>query len=158
MTRIGFGMDVHALTQGRKLILCGVEIPHEKGLDGHSDADVAIHALMDALLGAAALGDIGTHFPPTDAQYHGISSLILLDEVMKLLASKGYAVVNTDITIAAQRPKLAPYIDEMRSVLAERMGLPLDCVSVKATTTERLGFEGEEMGITAYAVCLLETA
>ena len=153
MTRIGFGMDVHALTDGRKLILCGVEIPHGKGLDGHSDADVATHALMDALLGAAALGDIGAHFPPTDMQYQGISSLKLLDEVMKLLASKGYTVVNADITIAAQRPKLAPYIGEMRAVLADRMELALNCVSVKATTTEHLGFEGEEKGITAYAVC-----
>lgn len=157
MTRIGFGMDVHALTEGRDLVLCGVKIPHSMGLDGHSDADVAVHALMDALLGAAALGDIGRLFPDTEARYKGISSLVLLDEVMKQVADKGFRPVNADITIAAQRPKLMPYTEEMRGVLANRMGILVDCVNVKATTTEHLGFEGEEKGITAYAVCLLET-
>lgn len=156
MTRIGFGMDVHALEKGRDLILCGVKVPHEKGLLGYSDADVATHALMDALLGAAALGDIGKLFPDTQEQYRGISSLALLDEVMRRIAALGFKPVNVDITIAAQRPKLRPYIDEMRGVLAQRMGIPAGCVSVKATTTERLGFEGEEKGMTAYAVCLLE--
>jgi len=157
MTRIGFGMDVHRLTEDCKLILCGVDVPHGKGLAGHSDADVAVHALMDALLGAAALGDIGMLFPDTDTRYKGISSLVLLDEVVKQVAARGYAPVNADITIAAQRPKLAPYIQSMRAALAQRLGIPVDCVSVKATTTEHLGFEGEEKGITAYAVCLLES-
>jgi 2-C-methyl-D-erythritol 2,4-cyclodiphosphate synthase len=157
MIRIGHGMDVHALAEGRELILCGVKVPHEKGLLGHSDADVATHALMDALLGAAALGDIGKLFPDTQEQYRGISSLKLLDEVMRRLAAAGFRPVNADITIAAQRPKLRPYIDEMRAVLAGRLELPVECVSVKATTTERLGFEGEEKGMTAHAVCLLES-
>jgi 2-C-methyl-D-erythritol 2,4-cyclodiphosphate synthase len=157
MMRIGYGMDVHALVEGRDLILCGVNVPHEKGLLGYSDADVATHALMDALLGAAALGDIGKLFPDSDAKYAGISSLTLLDEVIRQIETVGYKPVNTDITIAAQRPKLRPYIDEMRGVLAEHMGISVDCVSVKATTTERLGFEGKEMGMSAYAVCLLES-
>jgi 2-C-methyl-D-erythritol 2,4-cyclodiphosphate synthase len=158
MTRIGFGMDVHALAEGRELILCGVKVPHEKGLLGHSDADVAAHALMDALLGAAALGDIGKLFPDTEERYRGISSLILLDTVVRRVAAAGLRPVNADITIAAQRPVLRPYIDAMRGVLAEHMQIPVDSISVKATTTERLGFEGEEKGITAYAVCLLESA
>ncbi len=157
MTRIGFGMDVHALEAGRKLILCGVDVPHEKGLAGHSDADVAVHALMDALLGALALGDIGKLFPDTDGQYRGISSLKLLEEVMHQISLKRYTPVNVDITIAAQRPKLAAYIPVMRETLANCMHIPVDVVSVKATTTEHLGYEGEEKGITAYAVCLLET-
>ncbi|HPJ01351.1 MAG TPA: 2-C-methyl-D-erythritol 2,4-cyclodiphosphate synthase [Candidatus Limiplasma sp.] len=157
MTRIGFGMDVHALTEGRKLVLCGVDVPHELGLAGHSDADVATHALMDALLGALALGDIGKQFPDTDDRYLGISSLKLLEAVMERVAEKGYTPVNVDITIAAQRPKLAPYIGQMRETLADCMRLDVGQVSVKATTTERLGFEGEEKGITAYAVCLLES-
>lgn len=157
MTRIGFGMDVHALAEGRRLVLCGVDVAHTMGLAGHSDADVAVHALMDALLGAAALGDIGKLFPDTDARYLGISSLKLLGEVMRQVAEKGYAPVNADITIAAQRPKLAPYIDAMRKALADTMGIRLDQVNVKATTTEGLGFEGEGKGITAYAVCLLES-
>lgn len=157
MTRIGFGMDVHALREGRRLILCGVDVPHEKGLDGHSDADVATHALMDALLGAAALPDIGVQFPPTDARYKGISSLLLLEEVVKRIGADGYRIGNVDITIAAQRPRLAPYIGAMRKALADTMGMIMDQVSVKATTTEHLGFEGEEKGITAYAVCLLES-
>jgi 2-C-methyl-D-erythritol 2,4-cyclodiphosphate synthase len=158
MTRIGFGMDVHALAEGRELVLCGVNIPHTKGLAGHSDADVATHALMDALLGALALGDIGRLFPDTDDTYKGISSLTLLDEVMRRVTEEGFRPVNADITIAAQRPKLMPYIDEMCGMLAARMGLDIRCVSVKATTTEHLGFEGEEQGITAYAVCLLEAS
>lgn len=157
MTRIGFGMDVHALAEGRKLILCGVEVPHAKGLAGHSDADVAVHALMDALLGALALGDIGKLFPDTDAQYLGVSSLKLLNDVMRRVAEKGFTPANVDITITAQRPRLAPYIDAMRKTLADTMGIAVDQVSVKATTTEGLGFEGEEKGITAYAVCLLES-
>jgi 2-C-methyl-D-erythritol 2,4-cyclodiphosphate synthase len=158
MTRIGLGMDVHALAEGRRLVLCGVEIPHVKGLEGHSDADVAVHALMDALLGAAAIGDIGKLFPDTDARYRDISSLILLEEVMRQVAASGYALVNADITIAAQRPRLAPHIAAMREALAGCMNVSADQVSVKATTTEGLGFEGEEKGITAYAVCLLESA
>lgn len=157
MIRIGHGMDVHRLAEGRKLILCGVEIPHTLGLLGHSDADVSTHALMDALLGAAAMGDIGKLFPDTDERYRGADSIVLLREVMTALQDKGYRPVNVDITIVAQRPKLRPYIDEMRRVLAHAMGLEPDAVSVKATTTERLGFEGEEVGMTAHAVCLIET-
>ncbi len=153
--RIGQGYDVHQLVPGRKLILCGVEIPHERGLLGHSDADVALHALSDALLGAAALGDIGKHFPDSDAKYKGISSLLLLEHVVKLLQDMGYSVVNADITIVAQRPKLAPHIGAMRENVAKALEIPLDCVNVKATTTERLGFEGEEKGISAQAVCLV---
>ena len=153
--RIGQGYDVHQLVLGRKLILCGVEIPHETGLLGHSDADVALHALSDALLGAAALGDIGKHFPDSDARYKGISSLVLLKHVAKLLKEKGYSVVNTDVNIVAQRPKLAPYMAAMRQNVAQALEIALDAVSVKATTTEHLGFEGEEKGISAQAVCLL---
>ena len=158
MMRIGYGMDVHALAKNRELILCGVKVPHEKGLLGHSDADVATHALMDALLGAAALGDIGKLFPDTSPKYAGISSLVLLDEVVRQIAMAGFRPVNVDITIAAQRPKLRPYIDAMRAVLAERLGIAVGCVSVKATTTEKLGFEGAEKGMSAHAVCLLESA
>lgn len=157
MMRIGQGIDVHALVEGRPLILCGLEIPHEKGLLGHSDADVATHALMDALLGAAALGDIGTLFPDTQEAYRGARSVDLLGVVMERLREKGLRPVNADVTILAQRPKLRPYIEDMRSSLARVMGLPLACVSVKATTTEWLGFEGEEKGISAQAVCLLES-
>jgi len=158
MMRIGHGMDVHALAEGRELILCGVKVPHDRGLLGYSDADVATHALMDALLGAAALGDIGKLFPDTQEQYRGISSMTLLDEVMRRLAAAGFKPVNVDITIAAQRPKLRSYIDAMRATLADHLLLPMECVSVKATTTEHLGFEGEEKGMTAHAVCLLESA
>jgi len=157
MMRIGYGMDVHALAENRKLILCGVDVPHEKGLLGYSDADVATHALMDALLGAAALGDIGKLFPDTDLRYAGISSMVLLDETVRQIASAGFRPVNVDITIAAQRPKLRPYIDTMRSMLAAHLGITVECVSVKATTTEKLGFEGEEKGMSAHAVCLLES-
>lgn len=157
MMRIGQGFDVHALVEGRPLVLCGLEIPHEKGLLGHSDADVATHALMDALLGAAALGDIGALFPDTQEAYRGARSVDLLRVVMDRLREAGLRPVNVDVTIVAQRPKLRPYIDEMRAGLARVMDLPPDRVSVKATTTERLGFEGEEKGISAQAVCLLES-
>ena len=153
--RIGTGYDVHRLTEGRALILCGVEIPHEKGLLGHSDADAALHALMDAMLGAAALGDIGRHFPDSDERYKGISSLLLLAEVRRLIAEKGFAVGNADITIIAQRPKIAPYITQMQANVARTLGVDKDRVNVKATTTERLGFAGREEGIAAEAVCLL---
>ena len=154
--RIGHGMDVHRLVEGRKLILCGVEVPHSMGLLGHSDADVATHALMDALLGAAAMGDIGKLFPDTDDRYKGADSIRLLKEVINRLAEQGYRVENADVTIVAQKPKLRPYIDGMRQRLADTMGVSMDQVSVKATTTEQLGFEGEEKGITAHAVCLIE--
>lgn len=153
--RIGHGIDVHRLAEGRKLILCGVEIPYEKGLLGHSDADVALHALMDALLGAAALGDIGRHFPDTDARYKGISSLELLKHVMALLDAKGLAVGNVDITILCERPKLKPHIEQMRAMVAMALRAAQDAVSIKATTTERLSYEGEGLGITAHAVALL---
>lgn len=153
--RIGHGLDVHRLVEGRELVLCGVCVPHEKGLLGHSDADVATHALMDALLGAAALGDIGKLFPDTDERYRGVCSVKLLDEVMLHLSMRNLAPVNVDVTIVAQRPKLRPYIDQMRETLAGHLQLPVEAVSVKATTTEGLGFEGEERGISAQAVCLL---
>lgn len=154
--RIGHGMDVHRLVEGRKLILCGVEVPHSMGLLGHSDADVATHALMDALLGAAAMGDIGKLFPDTDDRYKGADSIRLLKEVINRLTEQGYRLENADVTIVAQKPKLRPYIDGMRQRLADTMGVSMDQVSVKATTTEQLGFEGEEKGITAHAVCLIE--
>ena len=158
MIRIGHGMDVHRLVEGRKLILCGVEVPHTLGLLGHSDADVATHALMDSMLGAAALGDIGKLFPDTDEQYRGADSVKLLEHVCEVLKSHGYTLVNADVTIVAQRPKLRPFIDQMRARLAQAIGVSVDQISVKATTTERLGFEGEEKGISAHAVCLLEKA
>lgn len=153
--RIGSGYDVHRLVPDRPLILCGVTVPYEKGLLGHSDADVATHALMDALLGAAALGDIGRHFPDTDSQYKGASSIALLAHVNALVREKGYVVNNVDVTIVCERPKLKVYIPEMVKVLAETLELPLDAVNVKATTTEGLGFEGEGLGISAQAVALL---
>ncbi len=152
--RIGHGYDVHRLRAGRKLILCGVEISWEQGLDGHSDADVATHAVMDALLGAAALGDIGRLFPDTDPAYEGADSLQLLREVMRRLA--GYRVSNLDVTIIAQRPKLAPYLPQMVHTLAQAMGLRAEQVNVKATTEEGLGFTGSGEGIAAHAVTLLE--
>lgn len=154
--RIGHGYDVHRLVEDRKLILGGVEIPWEKGLLGHSDADVLTHALMDALLGAAALGDIGHLFPDRDPAYEGADSILLLRRVSALLKEKGYQVGNVDVTVIAQRPKLAPYIAEMRARLAEAMEIPTDCVSVKATTEEGLGFSGEGLGIAAHAVALIE--
>lgn len=153
--RIGHGYDVHKLVEGRKLILGGVDIPWEKGLLGHSDADVLTHAIMDALLGAAALGDIGRHFPDTDPAYAGADSLKLLDHVVELLEEKGYQVGNVDATILAQKPKLAPYIEKMRDNLAARMKVEPDQVNVKATTEEKLGFTGAEEGIAAHAVALL---
>ena len=156
--RIGHGYDVHRLVEGRALILCGVTVPHTLGLLGHSDADVATHALMDALLGAAALGDIGRHFPDTDPAYEGADSLGLLDQVMALLASRGYAVGNVDVTIIAQRPKLKDFIPRMRENLAQRLHVDEDCVNVKATTTEKLGFEGEQLGISAHAVACIVKA
>ena len=153
--RIGHGYDVHRLVEGRKLILGGVEVPHTLGLLGHSDADVLTHAVMDALLGAAALGDIGRHFPDTDPAYAGADSLKLLDHVVELLEEKGYQVGNVDATILAQKPKLAPYIEKMRDNLSARMKVEPDQVNVKATTEEKLGFTGAEEGIAAHAVALL---
>ena len=155
--RIGMGYDVHRLTEGRKLILRGVEIPYEKGLLGHSDADVLLHAVMDALLGAAALGDIGKHFPDTDPRYAGISSLLLLKHVGELLEENGFVIENLDATIIAQRPKMRPYIDQMRENLADTLKIDLDRVNVKATTEEGLGFTGTGEGISAQAVCLLQS-
>ncbi len=154
--RIGQGYDVHKLVEGRDCIICGVKIPYEKGLLGHSDADVALHALSDAILGAAAMGDIGKHFPDTDPKYKGASSRVLLREVMRIVGDRGYKVVNADITIVAQRPKMSPYIDEMRANVAEDLGVDVDAVSIKATTTEKLGFEGRGEGISAMAVVLLD--
>ena len=154
--RIGQGYDVQKLVEGRKCIICGVDIPHEKGLLGHSDADAALHALSDAILGAAALGDIGRHFPDTDPKYSGADSRVLLRRVVELAAQKGLCVVNTDITIIAQRPKMLPYIEQMRSNVAADLGIDIDCVSIKATTTEKLGFEGRGEGISAMAVVLLD--
>lgn len=153
--RVGMGYDVHRLTEERKLILGGVEIPWEKGLLGHSDADVLVHAVMDALLGAAALGDIGKHFPDTDPAYKGISSILLLHHVTELLKKNGYAIGNVDATIIAQKPKMAPHILKMRENMAEAMGISIGCLNVKATTEEGLGFTGREEGIAAQAICLL---
>jgi len=153
--RIGNGFDVHAFAAGRKLILGGVEVPHERGLAGHSDADVLAHAVMDALLGALALGDLGQHFPDTDPRYKGADSLVLLREVAALVRERGYDCGNLDCTVIAQRPKLAPHIPRMRERLADALGVPVECVSVKATTTEHLGFTGREEGIAAQAAVLL---
>lgn len=153
--RIGHGYDVHALGDGLKLVLGGVEIPHTKGCIAHSDGDVLIHAVCDALLGAVAEGDIGKHFPDTSAEFDGIDSRILLRRVVAMLRERGYSVGNIDSTIAMQRPKLRPYIDFMRAEIAAAAGVEVDCVSVKATTTERLGFEGKELGVSATAVALV---
>lgn len=155
MLRIGQGYDVHRLVEDRDLWICGLKIPHTHGLLGHSDADVAIHALCDALLGALALGDIGKHFPDSDPRYKGIDSKILLSHVMDLIQEQGYSLVNCDITICAEAPKFRPYIDQMRATLAEVMKTGIENVSVKATTTEKLGFTGRREGIAAMAVCLL---
>lgn len=155
--RVGHGYDVHKLVEDRKLIIGGVEIPHSKGLLGHSDADVLAHAICDALLGAAALGDIGKHFPDNDDRYKDVDSLVLLEKVCELIRNKGYEISNVDSTILAQAPKLRPYIDEMRSKLAKAMKLDIDELSVKATTEERLGFTGREEGIAVHAVVLLMT-
>lgn len=153
--RIGNGFDVHRLVEGRRCIICGVDIPHSRGLLGHSDADVALHALTDALLGAAALGDIGMHFPDTDERWRGADSRMLLRAVVALLADRGFAPANVDVTIIAQEPKMRPYVDAMRANAAADLQLPLDCVSVKATTTERLGFTGRGEGIAAQATALI---
>lgn len=153
--RIGHGFDVHALADGLRLVLCGVEIEHTKGCVAHSDGDVAIHAICDSLLGALALGDIGKLFPDSDARYKGIDSRLLLKEVVDVVNGKGYSISNIDCTIAMQRPKLRPHIDTMREQLAEVIGIDVDRISVKATTTERLGFEGREEGVSATAVSLI---
>lgn len=155
--RVGMGYDVHKLVEGRDLIIGGVKIPYEKGLLGHSDADVLLHAISDALLGAAALGDIGKHFPDTDPAYKGISSILLLERVGDMLAERGYWIENIDATIIAQAPKMRPYIDQMRENIANALALDVDQVNVKATTEEGLGFTGEGLGISSQAVCMLTT-
>lgn len=154
--RIGTGFDVHRLVEGRKLILGGVEIPHHLGLDGHSDADVLLHAISDALLGALALGDIGKHFPDTDPEYKNADSRELLRKVVALISENGYGAVNIDATIVAQKPKLAPYIKDMRGNIAKDTNLDIEAVNVKATTSEGLGFEGKEQGVSAQAVVLVQ--
>lgn len=153
--RIGMGYDVHRLAENRALIIGGVEIPYEKGLLGHSDADVLLHAVMDALLGAAAMGDIGKHFPDTDPEYKGISSLILLEKVGELLSENGFIIENIDATIIAQAPKMRPYIDSMRENIARVLEVDISCVNVKATTEEGLGFTGSGEGISSQAICML---
>ena len=154
--RIGHGYDVHKLVPDRKLILGGVEIPHSLGLLGHSDADVLTHAIMDALLGAAAMGDIGRHFPDNDDRFLGIDSQLLLKEVCRLIREKDYEISNLDATVIAQKPKLMPYLERMRETLCANMGIGLDQLNLKATTEERLGFTGREEGIAAHCVCLIE--
>lgn len=154
--RIGHGYDVHRLTENRKLILGGVDIPYEKGLLGHSDADVLLHAISDALLGASALGDIGKHFPDTDPKFKGADSILLLKEVCRLINEKGYRIENIDSTVIAQAPKLKPYVEQMRKNIAEACGISVEQVNVKATTEERLGFTGSGEGISAHAVCLID--
>lgn len=154
--RIGHGYDVHKLVEGRKLILGGVDIPHEKGLDGHSDADVLVHAIMDSLIGAMGLGDIGLHFPDTDAQFKNIDSLILAEKTAELLAKEGYIIENIDATLVLQAPKVRPYIDQMRKNIAKVYSVDVSKINVKATTEEHLGFTGEKKGIAAHAVCLIK--
>lgn len=156
--RIGHGYDVHKFAENRDLIIGGVNIPYEKGLLGHSDADVLLHAVCDALLGAAALGDIGKHFPDTDPKFKGIDSMLLLKKVAELLKENGYKIMNIDSTVLAQRPKLAPYILKMRENISDALGVDMDFVSVKATTEEGLGFTGAGLGIAAHAVCLIDNA
>ena len=158
MTRVGFGFDVHQLVEGRDLWLGGIKIEHTVGLLGHSDADVLIHAICDALLGAANMRDIGYHFPDTSAETEGMDSKIILRKTVELIATKGWHVVNIDSTVCAERPKLNPHIPAMQQCMAEVMGIDADCVSVKATTTEKLGFTGRQEGMSAYAVCLIEHA
>lgn len=153
--RVGTGFDVHAFAENRQLILCGVNIPYTRGLLGHSDADVALHSLSDALLGAAALGDIGLHFPDTDSRYSGADSRLLLKHVVQLIINKGYRIANIDLTIIAQAPKIAPFIEEMRKNIAEDLSIDTDRVSVKATTTEHLGFTGRKEGIASIATALI---
>jgi 2-C-methyl-D-erythritol 2,4-cyclodiphosphate synthase len=155
MFRTGHGYDVHKLVEGRDLIIGGVKIPHEKGLLGHSDADVLLHAVMDSLLGAAALGDIGKHFPDTDERFKGADSMKLLEHVAHLINEKGYMIGNIDATVIAQAPKLAPYIETMRRNIADAAGCDIDAVNVKATTEEHLGFTGEKLGISAHSVCII---
>ena len=154
--RIGYGTDAHRLVEGRPLVLGGVEIPYDRGLLGHSDADVLLHAVMDALLGAAALGDIGLHFPDSDERYAGISSLKLLQQTGRILFEAGYAISNIDATLIAEKPKISPYRDEMRRVIAEALGIDISQVSIKATTMEGLGYTGEELGMKVEAVALIE--
>ena len=154
--RIGIGYDAHRFTEGRPLILGGVDIPYEKGLEGHSDADVLAHAIADALLGALGLGDIGKHFPDTDPQYKGISSILLIEKVRDLIYYEGWIVSNVDTVLIMQKPKIASYIDQMRKIIAGALWIDVAQVSVKATTTEKMGFEGREEGISAQAVCLLQ--
>ena len=154
--RVGFGYDVHRLVSGRPLILGGIQIDHEFGLLGHSDADVLLHAICDAMIGAAALGDIGRHFPDTSVEFKGISSLVLLGRTADLLREQGFRIINIDSTVVAQRPKLAPYIEKMAGKISRELGLAADCVNIKAKTTETLGFAGREEGIAAYAVVLIE--
>jgi 2-C-methyl-D-erythritol 2,4-cyclodiphosphate synthase len=154
--RIGHGYDVHRLVEGRKCIIGGVDIPSDLGLLGHSDADVLLHAISDALLGAAALGDIGKHFPDTSAEYEGADSLVLLKKVDELISKEGYKVGNIDATVIAQKPKLAPYIEDMRKNIASACGCDVSQISVKATTEEKLGFTGAGQGIAAHAVCIIE--
>lgn len=154
--RIGHGYDVHRLVEGRPLILGGVNVPYKLGLLGHSDADVLTHAVMDALLGAAALGDIGRHFPDSDEAYRGADSLMLASRVAKLLGENGYRIVNVDATLIAQRPKIAPFMEQMRANLASALGVEVGQINIKATTEEHLGFTGEGLGMAAHAVCLIE--
>ena len=156
MLRIGNGYDVHKLVEGRKLILGGIEIPHAKGVLGHSDGDVLIHAIMDAMLGALALGDIGQHFPDTDMKYENIDSTILLTRVKELIAERGYKIINLDSIIVLQKPKVKPYIEDMRKRVAEVLEIDIEQVSIKATTEEKLGFTGDESGVKSYRVVLLE--
>ncbi len=156
MIRIGHGYDVHAFADNRKCIIGGVAIPYERGLLGHSDADVLLHAIADSLLGAAAMGDIGKHFPDTDPEFEGADSLILLKYVVKLISEKGYKVNNIDATVIAQAPKMAPHIETMRINIADALCVDVDCVNVKATTEEKLGFTGRKEGISAHCVCLIE--
>ncbi len=156
MIRVGHGYDVHRFAENRRLILGGVEIPYERGLLGHSDADVLVHAIMDSILGAAGLGDIGLHFPDTEERFHDADSIMLLEEVVSLIRAKEYRVGNIDATVVAQVPKLRPYIDAMRERVADACEVPTDCVNIKATTEEGLGFTGEKLGIAAHCVCLLE--
>ena len=156
MLRIGHGYDVHAFAENRRCIIGGVDIPYEKGLLGHSDADVLLHAISDSLLGAAAMGDIGKHFPDTDPEFEGADSIVLLKYVVKLISEKGYKVNNIDATVIAQAPKMAPHIEQMRRNIADALQVDVDCVNVKATTEEKLGFTGRKEGISAHCVCLLE--
>ncbi len=155
MFRVGNGYDVHRLVSGRKLILGGVDIPHATGLDGHSDADVLLHALSDAILGACGAGDLGAHFPDSDKKWKGVSSLLILKEVKKICAGRGYQIVNADTTIVAQQPKLAPHLTAMKMNIAAALGITAGQINIKATTTEKLGFAGREEGIAAYAVVLI---